>query len=104
MITIPCDYIPPEGGRQCEEGQVLIYGEMGGPLPRTITCPKCGGAGKIEVEQSVIEAQIADLVEEREEINQELYRLRRLIFQKRVSEGQKLAWERRKKSSGESPS
>jgi hypothetical protein len=97
MITIPCDYSPPEGGKTCEEGTVLIYGEMGGRPPETIICPKCKGAGKIEVEQSVIEAQIADLVEEREEINQELYRLRRLIFQKRVSEGQKLAWERRRK-------
>lgn len=95
MITIPCDYSPPDG-RQCEKGQVLIYGEMGGRPPETITCPKCNGAGKIEVEQSVIEEQIAELVEEREEINRELYRLRRLIFQNRVSEGQRLAWERRK--------
>jgi hypothetical protein len=95
MITIPCDYHHPEG-TGCEEGRVLIYGEMGGRPPQTIDCPKCKGAGKIEVEESVIEAQIADLVEERQEINQELYRLRRLLFQKRVSEGQKLAWERRK--------
>lgn len=93
MIKIPCDYT------DCEEGKVVIYGEIGSHTPdppRTITCPKCKGAGKIEVEQSVIEEQIAALVEERETINQELYRLRRLIFQKRVSEGQKLAWERRK--------
>jgi len=98
MIMIPCDYSPPEGGTICEKGQVVIYGEMGGRPPQTIICPKCNGVGKIEIEESVIENKIADLVAEREEINQELYRLRRLIFQKRVSQGQKLAWERRKMS------
>jgi hypothetical protein len=95
MITIPCDYKHPEG-KQCEQGVVLIYGEMGGQPPQTITCPQCKGAGKIEVEESVIQEKINDLVDERKEINKELYRLRRLLFQSRVSEGQKLAWLRRK--------
>lgn len=77
MLTIPCDY-SQYNSRQCENGQVLIYGDMPVP-PQIITCPKCNGTGEIQVEESVIEKQIADLIEDRKEINQEIRRLRRYL-------------------------
>ncbi len=79
MITIPCDYTPPEGGRTCDKGEVLIYGEMGGPLPRTITCPKCHGTGEIKVARSVIVDRINELVDELFEINDEIRELKKLL-------------------------
>lgn len=47
MKTIPCDY-SQYNSRQCEDGKVLIYGEMGGPPPEIITCPKCNGTGTLQ--------------------------------------------------------
>lgn len=51
MLTIPCDY-SQHNSRQCEKGQVLIYGDMPVP-PQIITCPKCHGTGEIQVEESI---------------------------------------------------
>jgi len=81
-IIIPCDFRHPHGTYcsdedLCEKGQVLIYGEMGGRPPETITCPKCNGLGKIEVARSEIESQISDLIDERDVINSEIKRFRR---------------------------
>jgi transcription initiation factor IIE alpha subunit len=72
MKTIPCDYVPSKPGRQCKDGKLLIYGEMGGPPPETITCPKCGGDGTIEVPESDILQKIAELTDERDEIDKEI--------------------------------
>lgn len=75
MITIPCDYRHPQG-TYCKDGQVLIYGEMGGRLPETIVCPKCQGENYIQTERSKIEEMIKDLEEERDEISEEIARLK----------------------------
>ena len=57
MIKIKCDFVHPEG-TACDEGRVLIYGEMGGRLPQRIQCPKCKGEGVVYVEPSVIQEKI----------------------------------------------
>ena len=79
MIEIPCDYNHPQGG-PCEEGQVLIYGEMGGRPPETITCPRCGGTGKTKVSVATIRTQIKEMDEEREELVRQIFRLRQLLL------------------------
>ena len=56
----------------CENGKVLIYGEMGGRPPEIITCPQCNGVGKIQVSREYVQEQIDDLVDEREEINERI--------------------------------
>lgn len=71
MKTIPCDYHQYDS-RPCENGKVLIYGEMGGRLPETIVCPKCNGIGTIEVPESFILQKIAELTEDRDEIDKEI--------------------------------
>lgn len=74
-ITIPCDYHDSSGYHQ-DDGTFLIYGEMGGPLPRVIPCPKCKGANVIKVERSYIEEQIKDLEDDRAQIDAEIARLK----------------------------
>lgn len=85
-ITIPCDYRSDEGC-QCKEGQVSVWGAATTPRPDQVTCPKCSGSGKIKVEKSVIEKQIADLVKEQVRIEQELVRLRQIIIQDWLDSG-----------------
>ena len=75
MKTIPCDYILESfgrGSRQCEGGKVLIYGEMGGPPPEIIVCPQCKGVGTLQVPESFILQKIAELTEDRNEIDEEI--------------------------------
>lgn len=71
MKTIPCEYYRHDTAG-CDKGKLLIYGEMGGRPPEIITCPACGGTGTIEVEESFILQKIADLTEERDEIDSEI--------------------------------
>lgn len=71
MKTILCDY-SQYNSRQCEDGKVLIYGEMGGPPPEIITCPKCNGTGTLQVPESFILQKIAELTEERDAIDEEV--------------------------------
>lgn len=75
MKTIPCDYSQYDSPG-CDKGKLLIYGEMGGRPPEIITCPACGGTGTIEVEESSILQKIADLTEERDEIDNEIEELK----------------------------
>ena len=78
-IKIPCEYHHPEG-RECEEGKVLIFGEMGGRPPETITCPQCHGAGMVEVERQVIVDELEESLEELEELNDKIERLKRYLI------------------------
>ena len=78
MIKIKCDYIHPEG-TACDEGRVLIYGEMGGRLPQRIQCPKCKGEGVVYVETSVIQEKIDELNRYKNHLIKEIKNLDREI-------------------------
>lgn len=81
MVKIPCNfngdaYTGP--GRHIENGTFMIYGDIPIP-PETIVCPKCKGTGFIEVRKSVVEKEIEELIEERNEINMEIRKWRRYL-------------------------
>ena len=79
MIEIHCDYHHPQG-RHCEDGQVLIYGMQGGPLPETITCPNCKGTRKYKKSVAEIRKEVKELEQERKDITAEIYRWKRLLL------------------------
>jgi hypothetical protein len=72
-VKIPCDYKAPFlGGYHREDGSYLIYGEMGGPLPQVVECPKCHGTKLIEVDETFVFGKLEKLAKERDELEDEI--------------------------------